>query len=82
MHAAALGGPLAVRAQVSGYRAIAQLVTFGAGIGLAPRSALEKDDRQHPAVPKLEEPWAIRHLQVCLREQALHSPLVAPLLAS
>lgn len=81
-HAAALGGQLDVRVQVSGYRAIAHLVASGAGIGVVPRSALEEADRQRLAVLRLEEPWALRHLQVCLREQALHSPFVAQLVAT
>lgn len=80
--AAALGGQLDVRVQVSGYRAIAQLVASGAGIGVVPRSALEDADRQRLAVLDLEETWALRHLQVCLREQALHSPFVAQLVAA
>ncbi|WP_428851933.1 LysR family transcriptional regulator [Imbroritus primus] len=79
-HAAALGGKLDVRVQVSGYRAIAQLVASGAGIGVVPRSALEQADRQHLAVLDLDEPWAMRHLQICLREQSLGSPFVAQLI--
>jgi DNA-binding transcriptional LysR family regulator len=79
-HAAALGGKLDVRVQVSGYRAIAQLVASGAGIGVVPRSALEQADRQHLAVLDLDESWAMRHLQICLREQSLASPFVAQLI--
>lgn len=75
-HAVALGGKLDIRVQVSGYRAIAQLVASGAGIGVVPRSALEAADRQHLAVLDLKEPWAMRHLQICLREQSFHIPFV------
>jgi DNA-binding transcriptional LysR family regulator len=81
-HAAALGGQLDVRVQVSGYRAIAHLVASGAGIGIVPRSALEDADCQRLAILALEEPWALRHLQLCLREQSLQSPFVAPLVAT
>lgn len=75
-HASALGGKLDVRVQVSGYRAIAQLVASGAGIGVVPRSALESADRQHLAVLDLKEAWAKRHLQICLREPSFSNPFV------
>lgn len=76
-HAVALGGKLDIRVQVSGYRAIAQLVASGAGIGVVPRSALQDADLQHLAVLDIKETWAMRHLQICLREQTLRSPFVA-----
>ncbi|OYV02306.1 MAG: LysR family transcriptional regulator [Burkholderiales bacterium PBB5] len=79
-HAAALGGRLDVRVQVSGYRAIARLVASGAGIGIVPRSALESADSEQVAVVELREPWAIRHLRVCVRPQAVASnPFLARL---
>jgi DNA-binding transcriptional LysR family regulator len=65
-HAAALGGRLDVRVQVSGYRAIARLVTSGAGIGIVPRTAIEKSDRGHLAIIELEEAWSQRDLRVCI----------------
>lgn len=81
-HAAQLGGQLDVRVQVSGYRAIAQLVATGAGLGIVPRSALEATDLPRVAVLRLVEPWALRHLQVCLREQTQHNPFVAELVTT
>lgn len=68
-HAAALGGRLDVRVQVSGYRAIARLVASGAGIGIVPRSALESADRDRLSIVELLEPWARRDLRVCVRRQ-------------
>lgn len=68
-HAAALGGRLDVRVQVSGYRAIARLVASGAGIGIVPRSALEPPDRGQLAIIELAEPWARRDLRVCVRRE-------------
>lgn len=65
-HAAALGGRLDVRVQVSGYRAIARLVASGAGIGIVPRTAIEPNDRGQLAVIELEEPWSQRDLRVCV----------------
>ncbi|CAN0619908.1 protein of unknown function [Burkholderia multivorans] len=65
-HANALGGRLDVRVQVSGYRAIARLVASGAGIGIVPRTAIERSDRGRLAVVDLVEPWAQRDLRVCV----------------
>jgi DNA-binding transcriptional LysR family regulator len=67
--AAALGGRLDVRVQVSGYRAIARLVASGAGIGIVPRSSLEPADRDRLLTLRLAEPWARRDLRVCVRRQ-------------
>lgn len=66
-HAAALGGRLDLRVQVSGYRAIARLVASGAGIGIVPRSALEPSDHEQLAIVELAEPWARRNLRVCVQ---------------
>lgn len=73
-HAAALGGRLDLRVQVSGYRAIARLVASGAGIGIVPRSALEPSDHEQLAIVELAEPWARRNLRVCVqrRQQELN----------
>ncbi len=71
--ATALGGRLDVRVQVSGYRAIARLVASGAGVGIVPRSAIDHADQQQVAMIKLTEDWAMRHLCVCIRRQALES---------
>lgn len=65
--ASALDGSLDVRVQVSGYRAIARLVSSGAGIGIVPRSALEPSDQGKVAVLELTEPWSQRDLRVCVR---------------
>lgn len=68
-----LGGRLDVRVQVSGYRAIARLVESGAGIGIVPKSSLEEKDRKRLAVLELDEPWAVRDLQVCFQEAKARS---------
>lgn len=68
MHqAAALNGSLDVRVQVSGYRAIARLVSSGAGIGIVPRTAIDPTDEGKVAVVELIEPWSQRDLRVCVR---------------
>lgn len=79
-HAAALGGRLDLRVQVSGYRAIARLVASGAGIGIVPRSALEPSDHEHLAIVELAEPWAKRNLRVCVqRSQQEVNPFLGSL---
>jgi len=65
-HASALDGRLDVRVQVSGYRAIARLVSSGAGIGVVPRTAIEASDEGKVAVIELIEPWSQRNLHVCV----------------
>lgn len=66
-HAAALGGRLDIRVQVSGYRAIARMVASGSGIGIVPRSALEAGDHEHLVAINLAEPWARRELRIGVR---------------
>lgn len=65
-HANALDGRLDVRVQVSGYRAIARLVSSGAGIGIVPRTAIEASDKGTIAVVELSESWSQRDLRVCV----------------
>lgn len=65
-HASALDGRLDVRVQVSGYRAIARLVSSGAGIGIVPRTAIEASDEGRVAVIPLTEAWSQRNLHVCV----------------
>ena len=69
--AAALGGRLDVRVQVSSYGAIARLVASGAGIGIVPRSALANASNDDLATIELDESWAPRHHRVCYRPETL-----------
>jgi DNA-binding transcriptional LysR family regulator len=68
-HANSLGKSLDVRVQVSGYHAIARLVSSGAGIGIVPRSALQAADSARLDIVELVEPWAMRDLRVCFSRQ-------------
>ncbi|CAG9179696.1 HTH-type transcriptional activator CmpR [Cupriavidus laharis] len=72
-HATALGRQLDVRMQVSGYRAVARLVAAGVGIGIVPESALDAAERRRLAIIRLDEPWAVRHHQLCVQPEALAS---------
>ncbi|MCH9817537.1 MAG: hypothetical protein K0U32_01150 [Betaproteobacteria bacterium] len=67
--AAAMGVRPNVRVQVSDYRAIARLVSSGAGFGIVPLSALDATDKEKVDVLHLTDPWAKRKLYVCLRRQ-------------
>jgi DNA-binding transcriptional LysR family regulator len=84
--AVSLGAVLDVRVQVSGYRAIADLVAARAGIGVIPRSTVQPQDEESLAVVKLSDAWAIRDLRICLNpNQPLNphcSDLVEVLMAS
>lgn len=64
--AAALGRHLDVRIQVRSFGAVSRMVAAGVGIGLVPRSAIAPGDAL--AVIELDETWAQRDLQVCVRD--------------
>lgn len=66
--AAALGRHLDVRIQVRSFGAVGRMVAAGVGIGLVPRSAISQGDAL--AVIELDEAWAQRDLQVCVRDVA------------
>jgi DNA-binding transcriptional LysR family regulator len=72
-HASALGKRLDIRVQVSGYRAIARLVSSGAGIGVVARSAIEESDSESLAVLELSEAWARRDLRVCVQRRPVET---------
>ena len=67
--AAALGRHLDVRIQVRSFEAVCRMVGAGVGIGLVPRSAVPRADlSEPPVVVALDEAWAQRDLQVCVRQ--------------
>jgi len=68
--AAALGRHINVRIQVRSFDAVCRMVGAGVGVGLVPRSALSRGEReQSPSVVELDESWAQRDLQVCVRKR-------------
>lgn len=80
--AAALGRHLEVRIQVRSFEAVCRMVSAGVGIGLVPRSAVTDGASRAPlAVIELDEPWAQRDLQVCVRKRELLSGFAADLVA-
>ncbi len=80
--AAALGRHLNVRIQVRSFEAVCRMVGAGVGIGLVPRSAVPATTLpEPPVVVELEETWAQRDLQICVRKDATLSGFAAVLLA-
>ena len=79
--AAALGRHLNVRIQVRSFEAVCRMVGAGVGIGLVPRSALPGASlREAPVVVELDEAWAQRDLQICVRQGVAPSGFAAALI--
>ncbi len=80
--AAALGRHLNVRIQVRSFEAVCRMVGAGVGIGLVPRSAVPLAGQgDAPVVIALDEPWAQRDLQICVRQGAALSGFAQALVA-
>jgi len=77
--AAALGRHLNVRIQVRSFEAVSRMVGAGVGIGLVPRSALREPPGSPLRTVELDEEWAQRDLQVCVRDRQALSGFAAAL---
>lgn len=78
--AAALGRHLDVRIQVRSFEAVCRMVGAGVGIGMVPRSAVKLAGvGDLPVVVEMDEPWARRDLQICVRRGAEPSGFAAAL---
>ena len=76
--AAALGRHLNVRIQVRSFEAVCRMVGSGVGLGLVPRSALRTGGLSEPPMTvELDETWAQRDLQVCVRRRTTLSGFAA-----
>jgi DNA-binding transcriptional LysR family regulator len=81
--AATLGRPLDVRIQVRSFDAVCRMVGAGVGIGLVPRSAVAGLKlREPPALVELNETWAGRDLQLCVKDETSLSGFARELLNS
>ena len=79
--AAALGRHLNVRIQVRSFEAVCRMVGAGVGLGLVPRSAVPDGGlHEPPTLIELDEPWAQRDLQLCVRRASALSGFAAILL--
>lgn len=77
--AAALGRHLNVRIQVRSFEAVCRMVGSGVGLGLVPRSALRTGElSEPPSIVELDESWAQRDLQICVRRRTALSDLLPP----
>lgn len=80
--AAALGRHLNVRIQVRSFEAVCRMVGAGVGLGLVPRSAVPEGGlHEPPTLIELDEPWAQRDLQLCVRRANALSGFAALLLS-
>jgi len=82
--AAQLGSSLDVRIQVRSFNAVCRMVAAGVGIGMVPRSAASLETTASPAVDglktvKINDSWAPRDLQLCVRSRAALSPAATAL---
>ncbi len=64
--AAELGQRLDIRVQLAGFQAVAQLVAAGVGVGIVPRS-VACSVQTKARMLRLDEPWALRRLRLCMR---------------
>jgi DNA-binding transcriptional LysR family regulator len=82
--AAQLGRSLDVRIQVRSFNAVCRMVAAGVGIGMVPNSSIPRGDFQSATVHglktvKINDAWAPRDLQLCVRSRAALSPAAAAL---
>jgi DNA-binding transcriptional LysR family regulator len=73
-----LGGRLDVRIQVRSFNAVCRMVAAGVGIGMVPNSSIVTVDGLK--VLKINDPWAPRDLQLCIRSDDALSPAARALL--
>jgi DNA-binding transcriptional LysR family regulator len=68
LHAARAGKPLKVRVRLRSFDAICRMVENGVGISVIPEAAARRCE-QTMAIRwiALSDPWALRHLTICLR---------------
>lgn len=78
-HAAKLGTHLKLRARVNDFDAVCRMVEAGAGIGIVPAVSTARCRRSmNIETVKLDEPWAVRQLVICVRQLSA-LPIVARL---
>jgi len=77
--AAQLGGSLDVRIQVRSFNAVCRMVAAGVGIGMVPRSAAPGAAVDAIKTVEINDAWAPRDLQLCVRSRAGLSPAASAL---
>lgn len=67
--ARAFGRYLKVRVQVRSFEVMCQMVSHGLGVGILPEAALRPlTTALDLAIVRLDEPWAVREIAICVRE--------------
>jgi DNA-binding transcriptional LysR family regulator len=74
-----LGGRLDVRIQVRSFNAVCRMVAAGVGIGMVPNSSIVTVDGLKAL--KINDAWAPRDLQLCIRSRSALRPAASALLA-
>ncbi len=77
--AAQLGSRLDVRIQVRSFAAVCRMIAAGVGIGMVPRSAVPAAAGTLRTVA-INDAWAPRDLQLCIRARAALTPVATALL--
>ena len=74
-HAARLGRRLNYRVRLRSFDAICRMIERGVGIGVMPEAAARRGQRSMAIRhAPLNEPWALRHLLICVRSTQELSP--------
>jgi len=67
-HATRLGATLNIRARVTSFDAVCGMVEVGAGVGIVPEVTAKRCRRSMKVdATRLRDPWAKRHLAICVR---------------
>jgi DNA-binding transcriptional LysR family regulator len=67
-HASKLGAHLKIRARVKDFDGVGRMVDAGAGIGIVPAASATRYRGVNITCVKLDEPWAVRQLVICVRD--------------
>ncbi|MBN9535200.1 MAG: LysR family transcriptional regulator [Reyranella sp.] len=69
-HAARLGRPLRMRVRANSLDAVCAMAAAGVGVGIVPEATARRQRRALPLVAlRIAEPWAMRQLTLCVRDQ-------------
>jgi DNA-binding transcriptional LysR family regulator len=64
-----IGRPLRLRVQLRSFDAICRLVECNVGVGIVPETTVERTIRSMAiSSVQLADPWALRHLTICVRD--------------
>ncbi|HEY6981259.1 LysR substrate-binding domain-containing protein [Reyranella sp.] len=68
-HAARAGRPLKLRVRLTGFDAVCRAVGSGIGLAIVPATAAKRCRRSMAIrLVALSDPWALRHLRICVRD--------------